>query len=127
MMKCEFEKMIEKEVSPETFEMYETMYNALPESVSKQQFVAMLNVAAIPESESAIARRAERERLIDRITAEIDTQKAEIAEMKKEIENMAAWIAEDDDAGYWKREIKWTKSRIKERQQKIAELKSVII
>lgn len=126
MMKCEFEEMIGKEVSPDTFEMYEAMYSALPESVSKQQFVAMLNVAAIPESEAAIARRAERKRLIDRITAEIDEKRAEIAELKKEIENITAWMNESDDVNYWKREIKWTKSRIKERQQKIAELKLIM-
>lgn len=47
-MKCEFEKMIGKEVSTETFKIYEAMYMALPESIDKQQFVEMLKIKAIP-------------------------------------------------------------------------------
>ena len=57
MMKCEFEELIGKEVSYETFEMYESMYMALPENISKADFVNMLNIKAIPESEEAIHRR----------------------------------------------------------------------
>lgn len=57
MMKQEFEQLIGKEVSYETFRIYEEMYHATPESVTKQKFVEMLNIAAIPESEEAIARK----------------------------------------------------------------------
>ena len=35
------------------------MYMAAPENVSKQEFVKMLNIKAIPESEDAIKRREE--------------------------------------------------------------------
>lgn len=80
MMKCEFEQMIGKEVTVETFEMYEAMYLALPENVNKQQFVEMLNIKAIPESPEAIARRAEREKFIAEIKAKIAELKAEYDE-----------------------------------------------
>lgn len=57
MMKYEFEEMVGKEVSVETYEIYEKMYMALPEGITKQQFVGMLNISAIPESEDAIERK----------------------------------------------------------------------
>ena len=56
MMKQEFEQLIGKEVSYDTFRIYEEMYLAAPESVTKQVFVQMLNIDAIPESEEAIER-----------------------------------------------------------------------
>lgn len=71
MMKCEFETLIGKEVSYETFEMYEAMYHALPENISKVDFVNMLNIKAIPESEEAIHRRMEKEQLIHDIKQQI--------------------------------------------------------
>lgn len=60
MMKQEFEAMVGKEVTVETFEMYERMYMLTPETVSKQEFVKMLNIDAIPEDPKAIERRKER-------------------------------------------------------------------
>lgn len=68
-----------KEVSYETFRIYEEMYLAAPESVTKQKFVEMLNIAAIPESEEAIARK---ERAAE-FRKEIDEK---IAELKKWLE-----------------------------------------
>ena len=54
MLKSEFEEMIEKQVTYDTFQMYENMYSALPENINKQQFVKMLNIDAIPEDPEAI-------------------------------------------------------------------------
>ena len=54
MLKSEFEEMIGKQVTYDTFQMYDTMYNALPENINKQQFVDMLNIDAIPEDPEAI-------------------------------------------------------------------------
>ena len=62
MMKQEFEQLIGKEVSYDTFRIYEEMYLAAPESVTKQVFVQMLNIDAIPESEEAIERKEKRSR-----------------------------------------------------------------
>lgn len=86
MMKCEFEEMIGKEVSVETFEKYEAMYFALPENVNKQQFVEMLNIEAIPESSEAIARRAEREKIIEEIKTKIVELKVEYEQENSETE-----------------------------------------
>lgn len=78
MMKCEFEQLIDKEVDDDIFEMYEKMYMALPENVSKQEFVKTLNVAEIPEGDSAIVRRAERNAFIADIKEKIDGLKADL-------------------------------------------------
>lgn len=126
MMKCEFEEMIGKEVTAETFEMYETMYLALPETVNKQQFVAMLDIKAIPESPEAIARRAENERVKAEIKNNIAELKAEIKDKQNEIENMKSWVSFGDEDGYWKREIKWTKSIIANKKAQIREWQFVL-
>lgn len=126
MMKCEFEEMIGKEVTAETFEMYETMYLALPETVNKQQFVAMLDIKAIPESPEAIARRAENERVKAEIKNNIAELKAEIKDKQNEIENMKSWVSFGDENGYWKREIKWTKSIIANKKAQIREWQFVL-
>jgi hypothetical protein len=57
MMKCEFEEMIGKEITAETYAIYEAMYSAAPETVDKKTFVSMLNIEAIPEAPEAIERR----------------------------------------------------------------------
>lgn len=118
MMKQEFEQMVGKEVTVETFEMYEAMYMALPESVNKQQFVAMLNIAAIPESEEAIARRESAERRRKAILEEID-------ELKQEWSNLAErrklWATRADD--FEKNEYKWLGIRIERVKSRIRELK----
>lgn len=96
MMKCEFEEMIGKKVDYETFEMYEKMYSALPEHVTKQQFVEMLNIDNIPESTASVQRKKEREELIADYKAKIE----ELRDAVKRQESMMAlyrqWAKEAD-------------------------------
>ena len=94
MMKCEFEELIGKEVSYETFEMYESMYMALPENISKADFVNMLNIKAIPESEEAIHRRMEKEQLIHDIKQQIADLKEKISYEQRNIERYTCFIEE---------------------------------
>lgn len=112
MMKCEFEEMIGKEVTVETFEMYNAMYSALPESVNKQQFVEMLNIKTIPESPEAIARKEERSKFVTEVKAKIAELKAEYEEENSELER-SLFPA-------------YSKRRRKEIKAEIAMLKSVI-
>lgn len=106
MMQSEFEKMIGKKVSYETFEMYEKMYSALPENVTKQQFVEMLNVKSIPESEDAIARRAERDKFVEGI-------KKEIRDLDEKIE-YEQYLLDNDSFGACKSYLKLLKAQRKE-------------
>lgn len=117
MMKFEFEQMIGKEVSTETFEMYNAMYMAAPESVTKQKFVEMLNIKAIPESEEAIERRRKANELKQEIQNKIQSLKADI-------ENFKGWI--DIYAGIDKEMCRYYKDRITECKNEIASLKFVI-
>lgn len=112
MMKSEFETMIGKEVTVETFELYQAMYNALPERINKQHFVKMLNIDAIPESPEAIARKEERAKFIAQI-------KQEIAELKEEYELENSEIERTCYPAYSAR-------RRKEIKAEIAQLKSLI-
>lgn len=84
MMKEEFEKMVGKEVSCDTFYLYEAMYNTLPENVNKQQFVEMLNIDAIPESEYAIRRREENKALIEEVKQKIKEEQYKIDSLKRD-------------------------------------------
>ena len=94
MMKCEFEELIGKEVSYETFEMYESMYTALPDNIGKVDFVNMLNIKAIPESEEAIHRRMEKEQLIHDIKQQIADLKEKISYEQRNIERYICFIEE---------------------------------
>lgn len=85
MMKQEFEQLIGKEVDFDTFEMYNAMYIALPESVNKFQFVQMLNINEIPESPGAVARRKERELFITQIKQKINELKSERDDLQNEM------------------------------------------
>ena len=96
MMKCEFETLIGKEVSYETFEMYESMYTALPENISKVDFVNMLNIKAIPESEEAIERRKKREEFINDIKDQIAGKKADIKYFEEDNERYRRYIEEEE-------------------------------
>ena len=119
MMKCEFEEMIGKEVSVETFEVYQAMYGALPENVTKQQFVKMLDIKAIPESEDAIRRRAENQTLIDEIQKEIDAKKDDLKYWKEKL-SLYIFIEDKDMVKVAKRNIERVKSQIRELKYVIA-------
>lgn len=132
MMKQEFEQMVGKEVTYETFEMYEAMYMALPESVNKQQFVAMLNIAAIPESEEAVARREANEQRKKAIREEIEKEQKQIASLKKyleqDCEGLEIWLKDGDKEmiSFYKNNISFWRRSIKERRNRIAELKFLL-
>lgn len=86
MTKQEFETLINKEVTYETFELYESMYNALPESINKQQFVEMLNLKSIPENPEAIRRREENQKIVKEIKQQIKELQEEYEEENSETE-----------------------------------------
>lgn len=94
MMKCEFETLIGKEVSYETFKTYESMYSALPENISKVDFVNMLNIKAIPESEEAIHRRMEKEQFVHDIKQQIADLKEKIEYEQRNVERYTTYIEE---------------------------------
>lgn len=130
MMKCEFEEMIGKEVEYETYEMYNAMYGSLPEHVTKQEFVKMLNIEVIPESNRSIEAKKEREEFIKK-------QRARIEELKDSIkfeEGNRNWYQQclnesyvgDEWYDFYKSSIKSCNTLIKRYKTQIRELKSVI-
>lgn len=105
MMKVEFEEMIGKEVSYETFRKYEEMYLALPEDVTKQQFVEMLNIDSIPESEEAIERKAKAEAFRQGIQEKIDNLKDQVkraVDDAKRYKEYASTELLDTEIAFWK-------------------------
>ena len=129
MMKCEFETLIGKEVSYETFEMYESMYSALPENISKVDFVNMLNIKAIPESEEAIERRKKREEFINDIKDQIAGKKADIKYFEQENERYRRYIEEEESKEGVKLYRNWIRGNnryIEKLRAEIKELKFLI-
>lgn len=129
MMKCEFETLIGKEVSYETFEMYESMYSALPENISKVDFVNMLNIKAIPESEEAIERRKKREEFINDIKDQIAGKKADIKYFEQENERYRRYIEEEEskeDIKLYRGWIRGNNRYIEKLRAEIKELKFLI-
>ena len=122
MMKCEFEELIGKEVSYETFEMYESMYSALPENISKVDFVNMLNIKAIPESEEAIERRKKREEFFNDIKDQIAGKKADIKYFEQENERYRSYIAEEES----KEDIKLYRNFIRSNNRYIEKLRAEV-
>lgn len=125
MMKQEFEQLIGKEVSYETFRIYEEMYHATPESVTKQKFVEMLNIAAIQESEEAIARKERAAAFRKEIDEKIAELKRWIEIAKDELERYIAW-SKEPDGDCWKADVKIKKGQIRSYRAKIAELKMLV-
>ena len=129
MMKCEFETLIGKEVSYETFEMYESMYSALPENISKVDFVNMLNIKAIPESEEAIERRKKIEEFINDIKDQIAGKKADIKYFEQENERYRRYIEEEESKEGVKLYRNWIRGNnryIEKLRAEIKELKFLI-
>lgn len=124
MMKQEFEEMIGKEVSCETFSIYEEMYLAAPESVTKQKFVEMLNIAAIPESEEAIARKERAAAFRKEIEDKIKERKAWLEMEKSALERYIEW-SKEPDGECWKTDVRIKKSQIKRLRAEIAALKMI--
>lgn len=132
MNKHEFETLINKEVTTETFDLYNTMYMATPNNVDKATFVSMLNVEAIPESPEAIERRqreAERKAKINAEIAEIKAQINALKEYRKaDLENAKYWRenGEREIAEMYNRSAKGTTCSIKVFEQDLARLKACL-
>lgn len=96
MMKCEFEERVGKQVTEETFQLYNKMY--LATDVDKDTFVSMLNIKAIPEDPESAARRIEREKYRESIKNAIKNCRAlrdkEEAEMKEALEEGNSFVYE---------------------------------
>lgn len=129
MLKSEFEAMVGKQVSYDTYEQYNAMYMALPETVSKQEFVAMLNIKAIPEDDVAIQSRLAREKLVNDIKEEIAHLQWDVKQDLETIATYKEFIAssnESADIDYWKREIKWKQVYVRRKKAEIQALKSIL-
>ena len=129
MLKSEFEEMIGKQVTYDTFQMYETMYNALPENINKQQFVDMLNIDAIPEDPEAIERKKKRKEFIDDIKYQIAGKRAEIKYFEQENERYRRYIEEEESKEYinfYRNWIRGNNRRIEKLRAEIKELKLLI-
>jgi len=123
MMKYEFENLIGKEITDETYSMYEKMYLALPENINKQQFVKMLNIDAIPENPIAIERRNRRNELIEKAKSRITDYKNDIKYYKDQINFYKSLDSTDYD--FLKNEIKYYKKMINYCKSKITETKMI--
>lgn len=129
MMKSEFEKLIGKEVSYDTFKIYSEVYRVLPENITKEKFVAMLNIEAIPESPEAIARREENERLIQDIKVQIAAKRSEIRWFEQENVRYRTYIEESEDTSdikSYKRYIRANNEYMNKLRSEIRELKWII-
>ena len=129
MLKSEFEEMIGKQVTYDTFHMYENMYSALPENINKQQFVDMLNIDAIPEDPEAIERRKKREEFINDIKYQIEGKKAEIKYFEQENERYRRYITEEESKECIKLYRNWIRGNnryIEKLRAEIKELKWLI-
>lgn len=129
MMKCEFEEMIGKEITAETYAIYEAMYIAAPETVDKKTFVSMLNIEAIPEAPEAIERRRTADEWKQAQIEKIEELKKELYEAKKSKADA------ESDYYYWKpldaeyaknscfNSIKFYNQRIKAIKNQISDIK----
>lgn len=127
MLKEEFEARIGKEVSFDTFQVYEKMYNSLPESYNKDDFVRMLNISNIPESEEAIQRREEAEAIRERWREHITALGIQIIKTKEDIKRYAEYAKMDvETAAYWKKDIISTRRYLKRLEAEKKEYKNLL-
>lgn len=133
MMKCEFDALIGKESDVKAYaEIYEPMYLALPEYITKAEFVAMLNIDTIKESAESIARKKERAELIERVEREINERKATLKDYKASLESakesLEYWKEQNDTEmiQYLKREIVYYKRLVTLERIEIENLKLII-
>ena len=125
MLKSEFEEMIGKQVTYDTFQMYDTMYNALPENINKQQFVDMLNIDAIPEDPEAIERKKKRKEFIDDIKNQIAGKRAEIKYFEQKNERYREYIEETESKEYINCYRNWIRGNNRHIEKLRAEIKEV--
>ncbi len=125
MLKSEFEEMIGKQVTYDTFQMYDTVYNALPENINKQQFVDMLNIDAIPEDPEAIERKKKRKEFIDDIKYQIAGKRAEIKYFEQENERYRRYIEEEESKECINRYRSWIRGNNRHIEKLRAEIKEL--
>lgn len=133
MLKKEFDEMIGKESdATEYYEIYEPMYMALPERVTKADFVKMLNIDAIKESDEAIARKQARAEFIASKIDEMNELKKVVKEYKSQLttaQNSCNYWKSQNDAemvNFLKREVLWYKRLIKNAKFDIDQIKLII-
>ena len=125
MLKSEFEEMIGKQVTYDTFQMYDNVYNALPENINKQQFVDMLNIDAIPEDPEAIERKKKRKEFIDDIKYQIAGKRAEIKYFEQENERYRRYIEEEESKECINRYRSWIRGNNRHIEKLRAEIKEL--
>lgn len=115
MLKEEFENLIGKRVTGETFREYENMYMAIDRN--KREFVAMLNLDAIPEDPAAVKAREE-------AAEAIKAQKQKINELrdgiKSDEENANYYLQYYNDrpqAAYYKEAAKVKREKLREERE----------
>ena len=133
MLKKEFDELIGKESDATAyFEIYEPMYMALPESVTKADFVKMLNIDAIKESDEAIARKQERAEFVESKIDEMNELKKVIKEYKSQLklaqDSFEYWKSQNDAEmmTFLKNEVLWYKRMIKNASFDIDQIKLII-
>lgn len=129
MMKEEFEQLIGKEVSYDTFELYNSMYSVLPDKYTKQDFVNMLNVKEIPENPEAIERRKNKEELIKKYKQMIENKRGQIATLQQDTLYYKRLILEETDkdiVAQYRKHIKYNTAFIKQYRMEINEYKFII-
>lgn len=126
MLKSEFEALIGKEVTPETFNIYNEMYLSLPLSFTKFDFVKMLNLDNIPESPDAVERRKKRLEFIESIKQDIEAQKAKLKELKDRLAVQKEYASELGMDAFIKGNIAYYKRLITETKNEIASLKFLL-
>ena len=125
MLKSEFENMIGKQVTYSTFHMYEDMYSVLPENINKQQFVAMLNIDAIPEDPEAIERRKEKEWFDNDIKDQIASKRADIKYFEEENDRYRRYMTEAESKEGAKLYRSWIRGNNRQIEQLRAEIKQL--
>ena len=85
MLKQEFEQLIGKEVDYDTYDLYNKMYSALPDAITKHDFVNMINIKNIPERKELADAKKNVEEAIKDLQNRIDDLKFEREDLKNNI------------------------------------------
>lgn len=91
MTRNELEKLIGKYIDYETFELYEKMYSAT--ELTKEDFVKLLNVQAIPEDSRITEQRQD-------LLNDIDDQNKKLQEAQKELKQWQEWATDENPTSF---------------------------
>ena len=124
MMQSEFEEMIGKQVDFETFHVYEKMYMALPDCYTKQDFVKMLDIKAIPER----AHSPEYLQMIEDWKEMLENRKKDLEYWQGRLADHESWIRfwTGDETETGQQQLKWYEKQVKEDKLKIKDIKNTI-